>query len=750
MLISPPFLPPRTAQQSEDEWLDLAMNGDAPGRGAFPVSFNLGWHGGIHLTAPRAGNAHEPVRAIADGTIVFVRPPTKGLPNLPPEHPLMYNGATSDGVVVIRHEAEIGEGEQARVVFFSVYMHLHDIAPAMLLKRFVHRKEIIGQAGYINGEKGRLHVEIICDDANLVRLAGRAADPLSLASDGRNDVIFGETFFLIPAGTPIFDQEPLPHSAQAVTPAPKRKRRAGDEEPDPPVALTAIHATASDYLVGVRYPGAEGDVARTGEAVVTAYAMDGSRMGAPLPDKDGEAGLYRNAVRIAKAFPDAQRPAPAAVYELLRFGRVIGPDKLPSPSLPHWRKVPYSEGFGWVNLHASNIRIFSDADFPPWKGWRLIDDDTDQDSRCDSRTIRSWLDSNCDGRVQAEEAMARLSDPTIAARLRRVIARFPTEWESSSIDARWGWLKGCTRENATPLSSTDFDALRAHIKALAFWPGGMDLPRVHWHWHPKEFIRQFRKCAWLSAKDLARIYPDEKYPLKALEAEGRQRTPASIRETYRNDINKVMRKYLISSPVRMTHFLGEGAVECNYLVMMAEGSVSFSRKPTHESFQPEDTGFYTPKAKTDYLYYLTGRLGNIEEHDGPKFRGRGIKQLSGRENYGKYWVYRGWLPPNSFEPSWWNPSRPEKAPRVPDPQRLSINHYNAIDSGGWYWTAGSKDNDFKTINLQIRSATINETTVQKLAEAINGVNRKTQKPNNLTERINETLWAQNILMDDKK
>lgn len=254
----------------------------------------------------------------------------------------------------------------------------------------------------------------------------------------------------------------------------------------------------------------------------------------------------------------------------------------------------------------------------------------------------------------------------------------------------------------------------------------------------------------LSAKDLARIYPDEKYPLKALEAEGRQRTPASIRETYRNDINKVMRKYLISSPVRMTHFLGEGAVECNYLVMMAEGSVSFSRKPTHESFQPEDTGFYTPKAKTDYLYYLTGRLGNIEEHDGPKFRGRGIKQLSGRENYGKYWVYRGWLPPNSFEPSWWNPSRPEKAPRVPDPQRLSINHYNAIDSGGWYWTAGSKDNDFKTINLQIRSATINETTVQKLAEAINGVNRKTQKPNNLTERINETLWAQNILMDDKK
>ncbi|NUT62115.1 kinase, partial [Herbaspirillum sp. C9C3] len=214
--------------------------------------------------------------------------------------------------------------------------------------------------------------------------------------------------------------------------------------------------------------------------------------------------------------------------------------------------------------------------------------------------------------------------------------------------------------------------------------------------------------------------------------------------------NKVMRKYLINSPVRMTHFLGEAAVECNFLVMMAEGSVSFARNPTHESFQPEDAGFYTPKAKTDYLYYLTGRLGNIEEHDGPKFRGRGIKQLSGRENYGKYWVYRGWISPTSFESTWWHPSNPAKAPKVTDPQWLSINIYNAIDSGGWYWTAGAQDNKFKTINLRITSSIIDQATVQAVATAINGINRTTGKPNHLDERLKETLWAQNILLDDKK
>ena len=159
---------------------------------------------------------------------------------------------------------------------------------------------------------------------------------------------------------------------------------------------------------------------------------------------------------------------------------------------------------------------------------------------------------------------------------------------------------------------------------------------------------------------------------------------------------------------------------------------------------------YTPKAKTDYLYYLTGTLGNIEEHDGPKFRGRGIKQLSGRENYGKYWVYRGWISPTSFESTWWHPSNPAKAPKVTDPQWLSINIYNAIDSGGWYWTAGAQDNKFKTINLRITSSIIDQATVQAVATAINGINRTTGKPNHLDERLKETLWAQNILLDDKK
>ena len=95
MIISPPFLPDR-AGQSEEAWLDAAMaqpasrlaSTNAP-EGSFPLSLKLGWHNGIHIQAPRSGGTHLPVRAIADGKVIFVHAPT--VPNNEVKHPLNYN-----------------------------------------------------------------------------------------------------------------------------------------------------------------------------------------------------------------------------------------------------------------------------------------------------------------------------------------------------------------------------------------------------------------------------------------------------------------------------------------------------------------------------------------------------------------------------------------------------------------------------------------------------------------------------------
>ena len=68
---------------------------------------------------------------------------------------------------------------------------------------------------------------------------------------------------------------------------------------------------------------------------------------------------------------------------------------------------------------------FSDADFPQWRGWRLIDDSADQDSRCNSATIRGWLDTDGNGQIDPAEATARLGQTAIAAKMAKTIARYP-------------------------------------------------------------------------------------------------------------------------------------------------------------------------------------------------------------------------------------------------------------------------------------------------------------------------------------
>ncbi|MCY7281523.1 MAG: M23 family metallopeptidase [Sphingomonas bacterium] len=734
MLISPPFLLARAANESDEAWVNRCMDGGAPGDGAFPVSFKLGWHGGMHLFAPMNGTQPEAVRAIADGVVVFVRQPTaQPAGPLPPAHPQAYRGWTDNGVVVIRHATEIGEGAGAAVAFFSITMHLSAIEPAIRQGRAVYRKASLGTAGQIYGSTRRqIHLEIVCDGANLARLAGRASGDLPLTADGRTDAVYGEMYFHVPAGAQVFGQAPLPNHAQAM------RQPAGNPAP-PPAALPAVHTTAAALIVGLRYAGGEGAAANRGDAYLRTYGLDGTALGAALEENDAEYGLYTSATGISRSYPAASRPAPSAVYELLRFGRVIGPDALTPATVPHWRQVRYPGGQGWVNLNAANVRKFSDADLPHWKRWRLIDDAVGQDSRCDSVVIKGWLDVDNDGRVDLAEATARLSDATVAPKLARAVCKFATEWDAATIDARWGWLKTSTPENPQPLSAADFELLRAHITALAFWPGGMGIDAHHWHWQPREFVRQFRGCGWLSEQEFERVYPNSQYPVTTLSQI--DLTPEIIRERYRGQINWVAKKYFLFTPTRMTHFFGQGAVESLLLALMVEGAADFRRNPRHASFASEVNGYYNP-APGGYLDYLNGRLGNVSPGDGPKFRGRGMKQLTGRENYSKYWVYRGWLDKDSFTSPWWNPARPALAANIPNPQRLSTNEFSAVDAGGWYWEAGSTANRHRSINTVISDDDFSPAAIERVTRAING------GINGLAQRQTQTTRIRPILSDD--
>ncbi|MAF03289.1 hypothetical protein [Herbaspirillum sp.] len=672
MLISPPFLPPHL-DQDDDAYLQRAMR--SPEHGNFPVSHKLSWHGGLHLEAPARTNGREPVRAIADGIVAYVRQPTArpATATEDEKHVLGYTGWTDDGCIIIRHDSTIGAQNDAEtpVRFYSIYMHMQTIR-GIKAGQTIYRKAELGSAGSFEGHANIIHFEIICDDDNLKRLLGRNMGDLNITTNGRTDAVFGEIYFRLPGDTRLYTQRP------------PLTEKSGSGE-------TVLNES---LFVGVRFRG--------GNAYVSTYRADGTRVGAALTENDAEYELYRQAGKVVQAYGAArasQVPSHSAVYELLRFGRILGPDRLTPGDVPHWRQISTANGQGWVNLNAPGVFKYSDADAPHWAGWQLLMDYDDQNSRCDIDVLRKMLDEDGDGITTRSEAENRLKNTEVQRAMRGMVCKFPTEWQRGGIAERWNWLtqEGPNMEtsaapslnDSTYLPQADFPEFQRHVEALAFWEDaslGADIGSVHWHFHPVKFFQHFRKCGWLSSKELHQI-------LSAAPKQGRARA-----EAIRIASNKVLRKYLIAtSPLRCSHFLAQVGHETGWWQFRSESGLDRYFRTMYEVITPEEAATDFRKGKAQSLQLV--RKGETEQEyakrrpeavlkkaeglhngaanakvggragDGVLFKGRGFLQITGRKNYTSYSIYRG-----------------QDFTTPPNPELVASDDYNACDVSGFYWS----------------------------------------------------------------
>lgn len=579
MIISPPFLSAAQSQQNDamstaDAGNTVVSDGDvcaanmlecSPGNGAYPVSFNLGWHGGAHLIAPTDGNQPASVRAIADGKVVHMR-----ATDTTKSPALQYRGVrTDDGCVVIRHDTEIGEGDNAKITFYSVYMHLQNVMPTLAVGKKIYRKDILGTPGQIYGQFPQIHFEIVCDEANLKKIIGREPGPVG--QTGRTDAVYGDIWFFVPRGAKLFANEPHPY-------------RDDDSAP----AVGGLHSQASlieagtscDLVIRMHYEK---------DCTMTTYVRDTggnwSVSGAMATESDAEYNLYKRAADLQSRYNDGSlagvtgliAPSPSAIFEMLRFGRSIG-DQIPNGAhFNHWRKVNTPDGEGWASLSTAGVRVYSDADFPEWAGWTFIKDDPTPDSLCDSPTVRQWLDVNHSGHVTHADAIGALKTDAVKQRLAYAVCKFPTEWSREGRFDRYMWLKSPHEALSNPLSDEDFLTLMEHARVLGFWEDIIDpnLPPANecWHFPPTAFLAQLRTCGWFSKAEFKQILPMEvlrEGPHHAMYYENVADVTNDFLTNNLLSLNRSLRKYLIDTPKRMSAFFGNALQETQWLSKLHE------------------------------------------------------------------------------------------------------------------------------------------------------------------------------------
>ena len=387
-------------------------------------------------------------------------------------------------------------------------------------------------------------------------------------------------------------------------------------------------------------------------------------------------------------------------------------------------------------------------------------------------------------RAEIKQAVARIGERLDTADLalkvceqtldsiKRDMQKIPEELKAADAEIKRA-DEDLKKNPPNPNSDKLWQEFKAHVTALQFWDKVPGLPNAKqvWHFHPVAFVEHFKKCAWLNKPELERIY-DKQYV-------GKKYHPnhETVLEFHRQAINKVFYKYGVSTPIRMAHYLAQGAVESTSLHRMQEAAMTpkkiengkaYGNTVIKESTIPEtELGHWFGSAageENEWLHYTmytsTGtriassyswRNGNCGDIDALKFRGRGFHQLTGLEAYSNYWVYRGWLRQDSFDRHWWDDpaykaknidGMNKRYAVINDPHRVTANAYNCIDTAGWELSF-NKPKAFsamdKDANTVIGSAE-EEANIKAVTKAINGGDV------GIGERIKHTKFIKEIML----
>lgn len=640
--------------------------------GSFPMGKNRFWHGGVHL---HPTDRAAPIRAVADGEVIAYR-----YDEIDAIDAFFDKVPYSRSFVLLKHETELGQTTlgTSKLVFFSLYMHLQawgqvksksGAQAVNFLRKNIPERQKVDAAGRPMKKDGRpdmepAHIGVVAPVADgtcqngssyqrvqrgdILGYAGVIPDNLDSPSTGIHfEIFFEDASFLENQNKTIWGRcvltselnvydELLPTESLSV-------------DPTKPLNTSALTGAYWKITIDRKLYWVSSEQIASKEVDVP----DPRRRNTTIKKTQ----YFSNSDKLT-----AYRKDPTKNETKLNAGASIVPWLDPWLKPGEFREE-LMEGKRWVQVYLpdtnalywaekSAIQFLSDADWPGFK--KLEEHGTySADGFIDDENLIAIQD-------EYEKNRAERNSNALAANavtLRNLVAKHPTEWSNQNLAKRF---ERVMHDDFGPskLKPDQFTKLLAHIARLSFWEqvAGLPSPNGIWHAHPIRFIEQLAKCMWLSQSELKKIYPDKATPEEPI-IHG---TSNELREKYRIDINKCCYRYGLNSRLRQAHFFGQGAVECrslNWVLETASGA----------------------------KYEGSRILGNIDPGDGPKFKGRGFKQLTGRFNYMSYWTFKGWLTKGKDYQTDWHLDRTKRAPLINNPEILEKSFFG-VDAGCWYIT----------------------------------------------------------------
>lgn len=318
------------------------------------------------------------------------------------------------------------------------------------------------------------------------------------------------------------------------------------------------------------------------------------------------------------------------------------------------------------------------------------------------------IDANHDGQVDSAELAEALKNAETRSRWSKLIAHHPTEWKDKADSAKWSKLDQLLETSPKTLKHE-----KERISKYVFWDelaGAAAIGQsLIWHFHPIAFLENLSAagCCELNTTNFRSIFGGARLFTG-------QNMPADC-DAYNVDPQKFIN--LLNTAFTVNRF-DKCIYKMHFLAQCYHESDNFRTTKEYASGNDYDLSVHPASvcttegatSRTCKRHHQIMQSGNTTIGDGPKYKGKGLIQITWKSAYEKYKEHTG-------------------IDCVANPEMLSLSIEHAVNVSFWFWTIFKGENLNKKIDRYYQELNaqgglsveqIDDEVVRKITKVVNG------------------------------